>query len=889
MSTLNSAISAINTAASRATATTDFYDDILTGDNLSNITNPNNNISTPTIAKQIKTQIEADTYVSQAIKNAGWDVVGDFATLPQVSDINDVLSSKSVTNHEDALWRTNQALPYTPIGTDPTQAPELGKWVAVAQGELKSIARSLNVADSAVIYSTDTSTVLDNVQYIYDASAETTWGVPVLDNTGETIVSVTGSALVTSGGSYDLLKYFDENNSVNIKGFGAVADYAGVPLYDGNDSARITATDNTSALDDALNESFAVNGVLNLYVPSGHYGFKLDSITKTASANWHTLIIRGDGVDVSILDFIFEDVTETSYVQPASAHSLLHLDGFDTVIFKDITTKATTKNGPVDGNMDPSETNESVYYGSVWFSKIENCADVKFINNKTSHCNYRGHSVVGDDTTLDTKSRVIIDNCIGCYNSSSGYWVDKAYSTKITNSEFYRNGYLGITATGYGVTTNSNADRVFIDNCVFYENYRKGFDRHGGTFGMEVYNTKFIDNVLYDIYDNKWAMSGLYNNSTDKNNTVIKDCDFVFNRNTSFISEALTANAGGKLFKSFWLLGDSNDLAVPQGYNENCSISSSRVSIENGMSETLDSILLFATSHTNTNYSKLSVDIENILFDRTVSDAYTLYTFFNESSSGDVSFDKCDLSRIPDMHAIYNGNTANTPLITMNGVNLTLTRNDLCLFNQVLVANTSAGENITWNEARSIQDNTISLKDMALETIETGGGYDSSFRYFATKYMFGSSSDEATHKNNVGFGDCEQYYEWVYSKSISPTKNIDISSTNKSIGDKVTILFGAIDGNVELDLVGRIGASGDAYKAYYKFTSATETVVTASSYISSSYLFSQPIQLNGGDTNFIAEGIEITFDAATDGTVMFSGSLQTVLSTTPLIAHVFNS
>lgn len=87
--------------------------------------------------------------------------------------------------------------------------------------DLTQIARSLNVVDSAVIYATDTTTELDGVSYIYDASTQTTYGVPTLNSAGETIVSVSGSNLVTSGGSYTLIKH---NTNILADDFGAVGN-----------------------------------------------------------------------------------------------------------------------------------------------------------------------------------------------------------------------------------------------------------------------------------------------------------------------------------------------------------------------------------------------------------------------------------------------------------------------------------------------------------------------------------------------------------------------------------------------------------------------------------------------------------------------------------------
>lgn len=83
---------------------------------------------------------------------------------------------------------------------------------------LQAIARSLNVQDSQVIYSTDTTTLLDDVLYIYDASTQEAWGKPVSVGAGETIVSVSGSDLVTSGGSYTLDRISLTLNFENLQG-----------------------------------------------------------------------------------------------------------------------------------------------------------------------------------------------------------------------------------------------------------------------------------------------------------------------------------------------------------------------------------------------------------------------------------------------------------------------------------------------------------------------------------------------------------------------------------------------------------------------------------------------------------------------------------------------
>lgn len=164
--------------------------------------------------------------VSLAVSSAGYTIVGDFSDSSKVTITSDnqVYTSKLVTGSEDALWRTNQVLPYTPTGADPTSGAESGKWVVVAQGELKSIARSLNVLNTQVIYSTDTTTVLDDVLYIYDASEQITYEKPSDVGAGEVIVSVSSGVLTTGVGAYVAYTtaQMELQKNGDIRGWGAV-------------------------------------------------------------------------------------------------------------------------------------------------------------------------------------------------------------------------------------------------------------------------------------------------------------------------------------------------------------------------------------------------------------------------------------------------------------------------------------------------------------------------------------------------------------------------------------------------------------------------------------------------------------------------------------------
>jgi len=71
--------------------------------------------------------------------------------------------------------------------------------------DIQAIARSLNISFSAVIYSTDTTTVLDNVQYIYDMSNETTWSKPSGVQAGDVIISVVDDQLEVTSGTYTMI------------------------------------------------------------------------------------------------------------------------------------------------------------------------------------------------------------------------------------------------------------------------------------------------------------------------------------------------------------------------------------------------------------------------------------------------------------------------------------------------------------------------------------------------------------------------------------------------------------------------------------------------------------------------------------------------------------
>lgn len=145
-------------------------------------------------------EAEADQRITDAVIAAGYTVIGDFADVVKVAinNPNEVYTSKSVPNYENVFWLTNQTLPYTPTGSDPTAAPELGKFKAVNIAEIETTAIALNVPYSEVIADTDGITPLGGKKYIRAISAQTTWATPGGVGAGEIIVSVVGDQLETN-------------------------------------------------------------------------------------------------------------------------------------------------------------------------------------------------------------------------------------------------------------------------------------------------------------------------------------------------------------------------------------------------------------------------------------------------------------------------------------------------------------------------------------------------------------------------------------------------------------------------------------------------------------------------------------------------------------------
>ena len=282
-------------------------------------------------------------------------------------------------------------------------------------------------------------------------------------------------------------------NQLDLESFGAIADYTGTPQYDGNDSTRVTATDNSPAFIKwikALNRTGA-EGVFK-----GHFGLKTPHYLADAITLNRDLKITGFGKDKSILDFIHEDATGNVYQDYADAKLLLRLKGngfnLDWSHFK---IKATTNNNVIGDKTALA----SVYFGKVWgvgLTSISNSYATGFnkitLNDvHTDHFNYRGF-------TFQYATKVTLNDCSGFYNNGSGYWGELIKHYEINGGEYAFNGFKDSPGTGYGVTGSYGIDLMITNGGNFHNNYRKGLDSHGClTFVCK--NSDFKDNVYGHI------------------------------------------------------------------------------------------------------------------------------------------------------------------------------------------------------------------------------------------------------------------------------------------------------------------------------------------------------------------------------------------------------
>lgn len=302
--------------------------------------------------------------------------------------------------------------------------------------------------------------------------------------------------------------------------YGFVADYEGEAQYDGLDSTRVTATDNTLAFEKMLDDAILKKN-LTVYFPRGHYGIKTGNITKDLSGC--TLTIYGDSNESTIIDFIKEDGTKRQYVTEEHANYIARINNADKVTIKDIRFKATTQRATVTGDL---RDNSAVYYGSVWGLVFDTFDHLKLERVKSTNFNYRGISTMTTGATdNETCSRLVeMIDCEGFDNTSSGFWFRQLQTLKIHGGDFHHNGQFGVRGTGYGVTCNAHVGEAIITGTpTFHHNYRKGFDTHG-CLNVSVDGAIFDNNVQHHLAISGWAIY-TDDNAIDLNNVTFRQTD----------------------------------------------------------------------------------------------------------------------------------------------------------------------------------------------------------------------------------------------------------------------------------------------------------------------------------------------------------------------------
>lgn len=308
--------------------------------------------------------------------------------------------------------------------------------------------------------------------------------------------------------------------------YGFVADYQGVPNYDGLDVNRVTATDNTDAFTRMLDDAIEKKN-LTVRFGKGHYGIKTGNITRDLTGV--TLTVIGDDLENTIIDFIKESDVFREYVNPTQANVIANLNNPEQIIFKDICIKATTNYNNIGGDQ---KNGDSVYWGSVWGFNINHPNKVKFERVKVSHFNYRGLNVNSPGhTSIDGLIELVeIVDCVGFHNKGSGFWVNDTKLLHVKGGEFSYNGQFGQVGTGYGVTASAWVEKCIVDGGSYHHNYRKGFDTHGG-LSVELNNVRFNSNAWTHWYVD--SISGNYSTSDRViiNNITMEQSDINFLRN----------------------------------------------------------------------------------------------------------------------------------------------------------------------------------------------------------------------------------------------------------------------------------------------------------------------------------------------------------------------
>uniref|UniRef100_A0A4P2WVS0 Uncharacterized protein n=1 Tax=Enterobacter phage EspM4VN TaxID=2137745 RepID=A0A4P2WVS0_9CAUD len=753
------------------------------------------------------------------------------------------------------------------------------------------VARSANVPVSQVILTSDTITKLDGKTVIYDVNAQKMWSLPSGIPTGASIVSVSGSNLtyapgnvvvslkpVVGSGTDTDLKYLPLRRNL----FKGVADYVGTPLYDGNDQTRITFTDNTTALKEfLLSSENVVNGVKYVYIPTGHYGFGGPKIIlDPTTLPYKSILIYGDGIGKTILDYVKEDNTGTGNTEQGdNALELIRFEvGFDLVSFVDVTTKCTTKHGFVNGIPSSDPSNWAIYNGTVWFCHIKQAKRVELDGVEATRGNYRCISIDGISDSSPAVTDLFMRNCIGHHNTSSGFWLRGIAHADIADCTFYRNGTLGVTATGYGLTFSQYCSNIKLKNVNSYENYRKGIDKHGGLGTVSMENVTVADNIVFQMsFDHQY--NGKYDPSTITN-MILSGVHISFGENLDFCNEALAAIDLQYRNHITVLLNDKNIDGTPANRLGSVVMNDCSIRYLPGVTQNFYGYNGLNCMASELRLDNLNMDIRNMKLDRAGNK--TVYTFMPITMARDNNTLVINGGDYLTGSGKMNDNTgvASNALFISQVATGRVISDNACydMQDMVLFGTTGGGRAFAWNGARKLNGNTFKFRDIQGNTHNIVG---SGFAWLSTAMMFGGgAATQYGGKNRVGFGDCNVVADYAFG-DLDNGVTFKVSNQVLSAASPLKILTGNLYGNLSMVLSGRCVRTGDTLAVRWLGSANTYQVATGSAILASGAPTDYTIQYNGVNTGFVCKAIPLTTTTDLAVTEFYLGEITGYDSYTP--------
>lgn len=669
-----------------------------------------------------------------------------------------------------------------------------------------------------------------------------------------------------------------------IYSFGGTPDYTGTPLYDGNDATRITATDNTPMLHEALTNGEVRNGVLHLHIPAGHYGFKGEKIILDPSIlPYHTLIITGDGEGITILDYIKEDDTGTGNTEQGdNAKELIRCEpGFKVVELQNITLKCTTKTGFVNGTSSSDPSNWAIYNGTVWFAHIKQAESVILRSVTVERGNYRGLSIDGISDSSPAVTTLKMYNCTGRYNTGSGFWLRGIKDSLVSNCYGYRNGNIGVTATGYGITFSQYCSNIIIEGGAYYENYRKGVDKHGGVGNITLKNVLLADNIIFQTsWDHQYNSKYPTDSVTDMQ---LSDVTILFGRNLSFCNEALLAIDLVYRNHITILLNDKEIDGSTAGKLRRVMMNNCCIEYFSGVTTPMNTYICISSMAKELTLVDHSIDTRSLVIDRSRNkDVYTINTIGLGAENSILNIHG-GLYQIMDGRVLdQNGNVSNSLFISARPDSKVIVGGgaSIDISNTVLLGATGSGRAYEYQGIKKIDKCTIKIRDLQNFThlVNTGSGLG----WIDTGFFLKNVANQINYGGcvGIGLGDCNTITDLCFGVNDCGV-NFKIPNTKLVSGSSCGIITATLYGDISIRLEGRCLRSPDIFEARWLNSSNTYQVVTGSDRISSGPMVDYNITLNGVNTNLIAKKINLNTSSSLNSSEYYIGEISANNSYSP--------